>query len=60
MNTNLYYEELFDLKKKVWLLRPLPHGTDHLESFLQNGFITEAIQSDKLLKIVAIMIFVNF
>ncbi|MEA0564474.1 restriction endonuclease [Lysinibacillus irui] len=27
------------MKKKVWLLRPLPHGTDHLESFLQNGFI---------------------
>lgn len=27
---------MIGLKKKVWLLRPLPHGTDHLESF---GFI---------------------
>lgn len=27
------------MKNKVWLLRPLPHGTDHLESFLQNEFI---------------------
>lgn len=27
------------MKRKVWLLRPLPHGTDHLESFLQNDFI---------------------
>ena len=27
------------MKNKVWLLRPLPHGTDHLDSFLQNDFI---------------------
>lgn len=39
MNTNLQYEGLLSLKKKVWLLRPLPHGTDHLDLFLQNDFI---------------------
>lgn len=27
------------LNKKYWLLRPLPHGTDHLEDFLKDEFI---------------------
>ena len=27
------------MNKHYWLLRPLPHGTDHLEDFLKNDFI---------------------
>ena len=27
------------MNKHYWLLRPLPHGTDHLENFLKTNFI---------------------
>lgn len=27
------------MKKNIWLLRPLPHGTDHLDNFLEHNFI---------------------
>lgn len=27
------------MSKSYWLLRPLPHGTDNLENFLENDFI---------------------
>ena len=37
MNTN--WIGVICMNKHYWLLRPLPHGTDHLEDFLKNDFI---------------------